>query len=638
MLNKDTKLIAVCSADINADYNDNFLLAFSELACRFNFKILFFNSFSSLYTMEKHDIGESNIFQLINYQLIDGMVLLSETIKNDEIRTSIAQKAIDHHIPVISIEHPIDGCFNIGFDYSHTMAELITHLINDHHCKRINFIAGIKGNPFSEERLQVYRDLLTSKGIPVEEERIAYGEFWSVPTRKAVDQFLNSNLPFPDAIVCANDSMAIATIKYLTEAGYRVPEDVAVTGFDGIDEALEHIPPITTVQYDFKRTVQKAFQILSLHFEGQNPPKQSQIVCKIIYGSSCGCEQKHLRPYNKLVRKLHDRLDDHRRFNNIQITMAADLTDNDSFQSVFTNLMKYADNFCSHKFWLCIVDDFLNEQEELSDIIVESSFKRIGYSNTMDLMLSRCDGEWQGITDFHTENLLPRFDLILESEDNLMFLPLHVLEQTIGYVVLVYDASQMNMSHAYQFLMNISNALEITKTHRRQQTIIANLENKYVHDPMTGLFNRRGFYQRVQPLYDRCIKEQHPIMIISADLNGLKQINDTFGHADGDIAISTVGKALSRTTSADSTCARFGGDEFVAVCLPVSDEETAFRKRVEEYLKQFNCNSNKPYEVSASIGIITAVPNENISLDEFIKFADEKMYEEKAKHHLHRKA
>lgn len=340
--------------------------------------------------------------------------------------------------------------------------------------------------------------------------------------------------------------------------------------------------------------------------------------------------------YNNRTHKLHSRLNDHRHFSETQIYMAADLTDNDSFFGVFNNLMQYANEFRSNKFWLCIVDDFLVEQEELSDIIDKANFHRSGYSDKMNIMLSRINGEWQGLIDFNTSALLPNLSTILEDEDALMFCPLHVLDMTIGYVVLAYDSEMMNMEYLYQFLMNISNALENTKTHQRQQNIISSLENKYIHDPMTGLFNRRGFYQRVQPLFEQCAKTNTPFVLVSADLNGLKTINDTYGHADGDIAISTVGQALAQESSASATCARFGGDEFVAAWAcnsSSSEEEAAFRKRIQNYLDEFNASSGKPYTISSSLGIVVAVPSEDITLDEFIKVTDEKMYEEKVKYH-----
>ncbi len=636
MLKNGTKMIAICSADNCAEYNLKFLQALNETAKEFPFKILFFSCFSSLYRIEKHDIGESNIFELINYEIIDGMVMLSETVKNDKIRKEIAERALAHNIPVVTIEHPIEGCYNIIYEYNETLKQLIFHLIDKHHFQKINFIAGIKDNSFSEERLQIYRDALNERNIPIEEERIGYGNFWIEPTRKVIQDFLNSELPFPDAIVCANDSMAIATIQLLEKAGYQVPDDVAVTGFDGIEEALVHVPTITTVIYDFKATARQAYQIIMDVIEGKKVPKTSLISTVIHYGRSCGCPSCGEKNNNSLVRNLYKRLDDQKYFNEVQIAMAASLTDNETFQGVFTSLMRYADDIGVNRFWLCIVDDFLNETEELSDILADSTIVHNTYSGHMDMMLSRIDGEWQGMTDFNTAELLPNLEQIVEENDNVMFLPLHVLEHTIGYLSIVYEPEKVNNAYLYQWIMNISNALESTKIRQRQQNIITSLESKYIHDPMTGLLNRRGFYQKIQPLFEQCIQKQQPILVASVDLNGLKRINDNYGHPDGDIAISTVGQALTHANK-NTISARFGGDEFVTAFPSTKPDDTrTFRQKILNYLNDFNAKSGKPYEVSASIGIINAIPTPEITLDEFIKHADEKMYEEKAQHHLRR--
>lgn len=637
LLREEKKIIAVCTAGINSEYIDTLLDALYSLTDSFQYKLLFFNSFSSLFYMEKHDIGESNIFHLINYDLLDGIILLSETIKDESVRNEIAEKAKSKGIPVVSIDHYIEGCFNVNFRYSNAMEEIITHLIEEHNYTRINFIAGQKGNSFSEERLNVYKRVLQEHGIPIEEERIGYGEFWGGPTERVISEFLASDLPLPQAVVCANDTMAIATFKYLSQAGYKIPEDIAITGFDGIREALEHSPAITTAKHDYFETVKCAFEIFERCFKGEKQEDQQWIDSEILYGSSCGCHNANEQKYSVLVRDLYDQIDSYNEFNHMQIKMTTNLIDNDSFYGVFDKLKNYAENFMTDKFWLCIADDFISEKEVLSDIIEEQNFGRGSFSTTMDIMLSCCDGEWQGLTDFRTVNLLPHIDRIFEEENNVMFLPLHVLERSIGYVALVFDPSKMKLHYVYQFMVNISNALEITRIHQRQSAIINNLENKYIHDPMTGLFNRRGFYQRLEPVFKSCIEENKMIAVISIDLNRLKYINDTFGHADGDIAISTVGKALSDAALNDWTCARFGGDEYVVAGLVKSENEAKdFYDNVLAYLSDFNASSGKPYEVSASIGYVTGIPNEQLTLDEFIKVADEKMYEEKVRHHAQR--
>ena len=155
MQENTTKIIGVCVADISTDYNDRFFEAFKRLAHEFHFKVLFFSAFSPLYWDQKHDIGEGNIYQLIDTDVLDGLIMLTITIKNELVRKSIIEHAKKRHIPVISIEYPLEGSLSIIYEYKSTMRKLLSHLINDHGYRRINFIAGQKDNLFSEERLQV---------------------------------------------------------------------------------------------------------------------------------------------------------------------------------------------------------------------------------------------------------------------------------------------------------------------------------------------------------------------------------------------------------------------------------------------------------------------------------------------------
>lgn len=640
MSDKDYKIIAVCSADIEQNSNDKFYKAMTSFSAKYNFKLLFFNAFSSLQNADfnrKHELGESSIFYLINYDLLDAIIILPRTIRSKSVRNNIVDNAVNYGIPIISIDYHLDRCINIDFGFNSAFEKMISHLIEKHGYKRINFIAGRKNSSSSVERLDVYRKVLEKHNIPVVEERIGYGDFYAEPTFEVIDRFLQSDLPLPEAIVCANDSMAIAAFHHLAEIGYNIPEDIAITGFDGTLEAVNHVPPIPTIQNDYEGAVIKAYDILTNIFNGEDYPKETLINSVFIPGTTCGCQNAENTSVTSMSHIIYDRYDELVHFCKTQISMTALLTDSDSFQSVFEKLMQYSQNFYSRRFWLCIVDNFLSENEELLDIIEANSLKQYGYSNHMDVMLAQCDNVWEGITDFETSTLLPNLRKVLDEEDNIMFLPLHFLNQTIGYVAIAYDANKVKMDHLYQFLMNISNALETTKTHRIQQNIISTLENKYVHDPMTGLLNRRGFYQKITPLYNNCLENGKKLLVVSADLNGLKYINDTFGHADGDIAISTVGKALLFSTPSSGACARFGGDEFVMAGVLEDDNDVEkLRNDFINYLDDFNAVSNLPYLVSSSFGIVTAVPSEELTLEAFIKTADEEMYKEKVKHHQHR--
>ena len=637
------RVIAVCIAGVDEEYNKSFLWHLAKYAKAYGMKVLYFESFSDLYSSTSHDAGEANIFHLINHNNIDGMIILAQTIKSDEVLDDIVHTAQNRQIPVVVIDktpNPYmdsDYCYSINFNYEHTMEQILRHVIEVHDARKINFIAGIKGNEYSEQRLNIYRKVLAEYNIPIEEERIGYGDFWYEPTNKVIDRFISSSLPFPDAIVCANDSMAIAAHQRLTEMGYHVPDDVILTGFDGISEVLQHLPSITTAQHNIPETVCAAYDALKKVFDGEPTERNILIDSKFVCGGSCGCPSNQILHHNRIIRSLHNQYDMAKGFDIKQMRMLGDLTDRDSFQAIFEGVKHYTNDFSNEHFWLCIVDNFLSE-EEFSDILESSHHQRTGYSSRMDLLLHRCQGEWQGMMDFETDNYLPNLETVLEDTWNIIFFPLHAQSQTIGYAAFSFDDGDINIPMCYKFFMNISTLLDVHKSHQRQQIIIENLENKYVHDPLTGLFNRRGFYQKVTTFFDDCKASGERIMVISVDLNGLKPINDTHGHAAGDIAISTIAKALMTCSKPDDVCARFGGDEFV-VAGPVDSEEAAqdYINRVQAYLSDFNQTSGKPYQVSASFGLVSAIPNEAITLDEFISEADEKMYSEKARHHLGRR-
>ena len=640
--------IGVVIGNANSPHAVKIMKGIDQASKECDVQLMYFMNVSSPYTAQLYppdtsigwDYQKSAIYDYARYVKAD-VLIMTYGMMSIFMKSDYGKQYLEYfrNVPCVLINEQTDrpNWTSIIIDNYNGIYELVEHLVRDHGYHNFAFLAGPPGNTDACQRKRAFLDVMKKYDLPMDESRIETGDF-SECVQKQVNALLD-RIPNLQAIVCANDVMALTAYQECEKRGLHIGQDIAVTGFDGIEEALDFYPPITTVRYDIDATISRTFRIMRNLLQGKEIDEPLEIVAEIVYGSSCGCQsnkQNSMTKYNNRTHKLHSRLNDHRHFSETQIYMAADLTDNDSFFGVFNNLMQYADEFRSNKFWLCIVDDFLVEQEELSDIIDKANFHRSGYSDKMNIMLSRINGEWQGLIDFNTSALLPNLSTILEDEDALMFCPLHVLDMTIGYVVLAYDSEMMNMEYLYQFLMNISNALENTKTHQRQQNIISSLENKYIHDPMTGLFNRRGFYQRVQPLFEQCAKTNTPFVLVSADLNGLKTINDTYGHADGDIAISTVGQALAQESSASATCARFGGDEFVAAWAcnsSSSEEEAAFRKRIQNYLDEFNASSGKPYTISSSLGIVVAVPSEDITLDEFIKVTDEKMYEEKVKYH-----
>ena len=111
------------------------------------------------------------------------------------------------------------------------------------------------------------------------------------------------------------------------------------------------------------------------------------------------------------------------------------------------------------------------------------------------------------------------------------------------------------------------------------------------------------------------------------DLDGMKQINDNFGHIEGDFALKKVCETISGACRGEYLCARTGGDEFVVLAKNVTEMEgRAWMLKMEKELERFNKTSEKPYAIHASYGITSRVPEETESMQQYIKESDEKMY------------
>ncbi|RKM61328.1 GGDEF domain-containing protein [Butyrivibrio sp. CB08] len=176
---------------------------------------------------------------------------------------------------------------------------------------------------------------------------------------------------------------------------------------------------------------------------------------------------------------------------------------------------------------------------------------------------------------------------------------------------------------------------------------IASLKEEYnklfienMTDAQTGCYNRKGLkYFEAIALKDS-VENNKNIFVCVLDLNGLKYLNDTYGHGAGDTAIATVSGALKKAAPNGSSIIRTGGDEFLVFC-PLDKDSTqpdSFGKILEEELTTYNKTHDNPFQVAASYGFVFLPPKEGMeSLDEYIEVADEKMYKMKEETDPHKR-
>lgn len=147
-------------------------------------------------------------------------------------------------------------------------------------------------------------------------------------------------------------------------------------------------------------------------------------------------------------------------------------------------------------------------------------------------------------------------------------------------------------------------------------------------DALTGLNNRRGFFARAEPLFRLAQRQQRGSAVVYADIDGLKTVNDTLGHAMGDQMIRDAATVIGASLRDADVLARLGGDEFVVYALDDAQPH-ALLLRLQKNLDAFNFLRQRPYHLAVSVGMVSCGLLGNPTLSDFIQQADRAMYEQK---------
>jgi diguanylate cyclase (GGDEF)-like protein len=156
------------------------------------------------------------------------------------------------------------------------------------------------------------------------------------------------------------------------------------------------------------------------------------------------------------------------------------------------------------------------------------------------------------------------------------------------------------------------------------------LRNLSLTDDLTGLYNRRGFFTLAEQKLNSARREKRHASLIYIDMDGLKKLNDTHGHATGSRAIQEVADILRETFRSSDLLARIGGDEFVVFQTSNGHKDDGSDvQRLQHNISQHNSRQARDYEISLSIGVVSMTSASSQGLEELLKSGDRKMYEQK---------
>lgn len=232
----------------------------------------------------------NSIYDLVGPETVDGLILMSGTIGNrigDAALVAYAERF--GALPRVSIAVELPGMASIVVDNRTGIDSAITHLIKTHDCRRIAFVRGPEQNLEAELRYDVYRSALLAHGLAFDPKLVTSGDFLIESGRQAVEELYGTRGLLPDAIVTANDQMAVGVLEALTARKVSVPNDVAVVGFDDIEEARFTSPPLTTVRQPLYEQGREAVRLLLGQVYGGPRGEHVTLHTELVVRRSCRC-------------------------------------------------------------------------------------------------------------------------------------------------------------------------------------------------------------------------------------------------------------------------------------------------------------------------------------------------------------
>ena len=620
MFNNDRKTIGVFAENMSSEVQHKVCDGIIREATAKGYNVALFSSQGSYGQSSLFCVGDMQIYQFPPYEELAGAILILDTMDNeDNIKVVVDIIRERCHCPIVSIRMTLPGLNTVLVDNSTCMESVIRHVIEQHNAKRICFMTGPKHHFDAQERLACFQRIMEEYHLPVGDDQIYYGDFWKMHGVPACDHFLNGHEK-PDAIICANDYMAVSVASELVNRGYRIPDDVIVTGYDGLDYGLSYSPTITTAEAPLAQMGIEAIHLIDQQQEDYSQPKILHLKSRLCLRESCGCLRQNDLKLMEIHRDQYENLQQGNHRSTVFSYMSIQLAEHSTMEGISDVILNYVDFFPHlRSFAVCLNHD------------MSIDHKMTRYTDVADLRIAYLNGKPipRANVSFERKQLLPP-EFTGPEPQVWYFLPLHFLDYCLGYEAFRFDDSHPAGHTYFQFDVTLSNNVYETLTYAKMQKMIEELQNSSLHDSLTGLYNRGAFTRYGGQTFEAAKKAKLPVFVAVIDMDNLKIINDVHGHTEGDFALKKVATSISKCCGDQFVFARTGGDEYYVIGQDVTEEEgVKCLENLEKELTRFNKSQKKKYEIHASSGYYFDVPTKNEVLDDFIKVADSFMYHNK---------
>ena len=264
----------------------------------------------------------------------------------------------------------------------------------------------------------------------------------------------------------------------------------------------------------------------------------------------------------------------------------------------------------------------------------EGACKTSGYSDELTVLYGMENGVSVPVHKISLSDLVPLYDNDSSETSTYVIVPLHMGEDCFGYYVSRNHQKMIKDFYLNSLIRHVAYGLERAQQNIRLENLNKVLADISVRDELTGLYNRMGYERIVIPYLDDLRRSKKKSVIMVADINKMKEINDKHGHLRGDMAIKTVANVIKNTIPFSWKAVRYGGDEYVIIGdYDVSSDVSEIKNEIIEKSVQVSGELNIPFRLSVSVGYVIIDPENDLGNEEYFRMADEAMYEMKREAH-----
>lgn len=521
--------------------------------------------------------------------------------------------------------------------------EIVGHLKKVHGCTKIGFFSANKiQSQEGWERFEAFMRALNKHGLEFHPEWVLDGAFTKSSALAEMKQKYHKKEDVKyEAIICANDLMGMAVLDYFTELGIKIPSEMKVFGFDNTSHSVLSVPSLSTVDQNIEEQGYAAAELgFKLLKEGNKKKNNQQLTVntnlKAVYRRSCGCEDLLERKKRDVFKVAASHYDELRRIGNLFDVMKGT-----------SNLDDFAKSFKA------IVDS-----SGFSKLVVFALREPVNVLRDEDFVMSE---EARLLLNIDTENDIAKYyedndyielkkSLFIKKQADknsgcFIFQP--VVQGTLqyGYLFCKAERTDFGMNNillkvitsvivqAYDYTKTLKqkNLLETMNKELKEKNIDLSISSKT--DELTKLLNRRGFMEYGQKLIFFSQEIDNDGVVFFADLDGLKRINDKYGHEYGDKAIIGVAEVLKAAFRKMDIIGRLSGDEFgiIASGMDITHIDK-LREKIDSMCADYSEKNKFPFLLSVSLGA-SSFDYMNKDLNELLMTADQSLYEQKKIHH-----